>query len=328
MGVVRRCILVSESARFTSRAEAVLRDLGDVRLADLDRTGLLRVVGEVEVLWVRLRHRIDSEVLALAPRLKFLVSPTTGLNHIDLAEAERRGIRVVSLRGEADFLKEIRATAELTIALALALLRQLPRACAHATSGGWNRDLFWGHELHGKTVGIVGYGRLGRIVAEYFKVFGCRVLTTDPSVALPDLAPGVSLVPLAELLASADIVTLHVNLSDRTKEFFGPAQFAQMKTGAWFINTARGELVDEAALLAALQGRHLAGAAVDVLADESSAGMGNHPLVRYACGQHNLLITPHVGGCTAESIAKTEIFMAEKLRSLLQAEASSPVGLA
>ncbi|MCI0625326.1 MAG: hypothetical protein L0387_27395, partial [Acidobacteria bacterium] len=116
MRATKTCILVSESDRFTSRAEAILRALGEVRLADLDRVGLLRAVSDVVVLWVRLRHRIDHEVMALAPNLQFLVSPTTGLNHIDLSEAERRGIRVVSLRDETDFLKEIRATAEHAVA--------------------------------------------------------------------------------------------------------------------------------------------------------------------------------------------------------------------
>ena len=316
-------ILVAESDRFSSQAQAILRELGEFHLRDLDRDGLLREVVAAEILWVRLRNRIDSEVMALAPKLKVIVSPTTGLNHIDLAEAERRGIRVVSLRGETDFLKEIRATAEHTIALTLALLRHLPRACTHATSGGWHRDLFWGHELHGKTVGIIGYGRLGRIVAEYFKVFGCRVLTTDPLIGSAATASGVPLVPPAELLAKADIVTLHVNLSDTTNKFFGPGQFAQMKTGAWFINTARGELVDEGALLAALENGHLAGAAVDVLTDESSTGMGGHPLVQFAKTHENLVITPHTGGCTFESVEKTEVFMAEKLRSLLSLPSST-----
>ena len=310
-------ILVAESDRFTARAESILRDLGDVQLADLDRAGLLRNLGDTDVLWVRLRHRIDAEVMALAPRLKFIVSPTTGLNHIDLAAAAQRGVHVVSLRGETGFLREIRATAEHTLALALALLRHLPGACNHVKAGGWNRDLFWGRELAGKSVGIIGFGRLGQIVAEYFQAFGCRVLATDPLVASAAVTPNVSFVPLAELLATADLVTLHVNLSDTSQRFFGRDQFARMKTGSWFINTARGELVDEVALLAALESRQLAGAAVDVLADESSVGMQNHPLVQYSRTHDNLIITPHLGGCTFESVEKTEVFLAEKLRSLL-----------
>jgi D-3-phosphoglycerate dehydrogenase len=312
--LARPRILVAESDRFTPRAKAILQVLGELELADLDRSGLLREAGDAEVLWVRLRHHVDAGVMARAPRLKFIVSATTGLNHIDLVEAERRGIRVMSLRGEVEFLREIRATAEHTIALALALLRHLPKACEHVQAGGWNRDLFWGRELHRKTVGIVGYGRLGRIVGDYFGAFGVGLLVSDPAVHPQALPPSVQLVPLDNLLQTADLITIHVNLSDSTRCFFGHGQFSRMKAGAWFVNTARGELVDELALIEALQAGHLAGAAVDVLSGESSSGMGSHPLVQYARTHDNLLITPHIGGCTFESVEKTEVFLAEKLR--------------
>jgi len=318
------CILVAESDRFAPSAQAILRGLGEVRMSDLERSALLRELADVDVLWVRLRNRIDREVMAVAPKLKFIISATTGLNHIELAEAERRGIGVLSLRGEVDFLREIRATAEHTIALSLALLRHIPKAREHVQSGGWNRDLFRGNELHGKTVGIVGYGLLGRLVAEYLKCFGARVLATDPFIDSTNLASGVSLVSQEELLVKADIVTIHVGLNETTRLFFGARQFAQMKTGAWFINTARGELIDEIALLEALQSGRLAGAAVDVLSEECSADMNSSPLVQYTRDHANLLITPHVGGCTFESMEQTEVFLAEKLRDLLFAAGATP----
>ncbi|HEU4629848.1 MAG TPA: NAD(P)-dependent oxidoreductase, partial [Gemmatimonadaceae bacterium] len=160
-------VLVAESAGFSPRAAALLRDAGELTLADLDRDDLLRAAGDADVLWVRLRHRIDAEVLHAAPRLRMLVTPTTGLNHVDLAAARARDVDVLSLRGEVAFLRDVRATAEHTIALILALLRRLPAAAAHAAAGGWERDRFRGHELYGRTVGVVGYGRLGRIVARY-----------------------------------------------------------------------------------------------------------------------------------------------------------------
>jgi D-3-phosphoglycerate dehydrogenase len=200
----------------------------------------------------------------------------------------------------------------------LTLLRHLPAAVTHVHDGGWDRDQFKGHELHEKTVGVVGYGRLGRIVARYVRAFDARVLVTDPHVGASALDPGIVLVTLEELLQEADLVTLHVNLCDATYGFFGPAQFTAMKPGSWFINTSRGELVDEQALLAALRSGHIAGAAVDVLAAERSAGMGSHPLVVYARENENLIITPHIGGCTVESMAKTESFLAERLLSLLK----------
>ena len=153
--------------------------------------------------------------------------------------------------------------------------------------------------------------------SQYLQVFGARVLATDPAVSNESVAPGVELVALESLLAGADMVTIHVNLDESTKRFFGCEQFASMKTGAWLVNTGRGELIDEAAFLEAMQGGRLAGAAIDVLSDESCKGMDSNPLVRYAKAHDNLLITPHMGGCTFESVAKTEVFLAEKLHNLL-----------
>jgi D-3-phosphoglycerate dehydrogenase / 2-oxoglutarate reductase len=306
-------ILVSESEGFSTRAAELLDQVGELVLADLDRSGLLSAVEKADVLWVRLRNRIDAEVMSAARILKVIVTATTGLNHIDLEEAERRGIQVLSLRGEVEFLKDIRATAEHTLALMLALLRHMPAAMAHVRDGGWDRDLFKGRELHGKTVGIVGYGRLGRIVARYLKAFDTHILAADPHIDTRAVEPGVSLLPLAQLVREADLVTLHVNLCEETQGFFGQEQFTAMKNGAWFINTSRGELVDENALLRALRSGHLAGAALDVLCDEDSNGMPNHSLVAYSRIYDNLIITPHLGGCTAESMEKTEVFLADKL---------------
>lgn len=311
-------ILVAESERFSAAAADQLRQHADLTLADLDRAGLLAAVGDVDVLWVRLRHQIDAELLGAANRLRFLVSPTTGLNHIDLTAAEHCGVRVLSLRGETDFLKDIRATAEHTVGLILALLRKIPSAAAGARTGCWNRDAFVGSEICGKTVGIVGYGRLGQIVARYLAAFDTRVLVVDPRLESDELPDRVQSASLETLLAESHIVTLHVNLYDQTVGFFGAEQFQQMRPGAFFINTARGELVDEAALLNALREGKLGGAALDVLAGERSSGMAQHALVRYAQQSNNLIITPHIAGCTVESMAKTELFMAGKLCAELQ----------
>ena len=313
-------ILVAESVGFSRQATELLRQVGDVVLADLERSELLAAVGEAEVLWVRLRNRIDAEVIAAGRRLKVIVTPTTGLNHIDLAEAERRCIKVLSLQGQTDFLRDVRATAEHTLALMLALLRRLPAATAHTREGYWDRDLFKGRELYGKTVGVVGYGRLGRLVARYLNAFDTHVLAADHNTDVSAVEPCVALVSLGQLLREADLVTLHVNLSEKTQGFFGREQFAAMKQGAWFVNTSRGELVDEAALLNALQSGRVAGAALDVLANEQPTGMQDHPLVAYARQHENLIITPHIGGCTSESMEKTECFLADRLMPLLRRE--------
>jgi len=313
-------ILITESREFAAEALECLRRVGNPILADVNREDLLLAVREADVLWVRLRHRIDAEVMAAAPQLKVIATPTTGLNHIDLEAAESLGVSVLSLRGETEFLKEIRATAELTVGLMLALLRHIPAAVNDVDGGGWDRDSFKGRDLHGKTVGIVGYGRLGKMVARLLKPFGVRLLATDRH---PEAGAGdADCLPLPQLLREAEIVTLHVNLCPETTGFFGAEQFARMKKGAWFVNTSRGELVDETALLDALRSGQLAGAALDVLRNETSAGMGNHPLVAHAREHGNVIITPHMGGCTKESMEKTELFLADKLCAHLLHETS------
>jgi D-3-phosphoglycerate dehydrogenase len=306
-------LLIAEPEDFSPRAFALLNKHFTVRALELDRPGLLNAVRDAEILWVRLGHRVDREVMEHAPGLRAVATNTTGLNHIDMEEAARRGIAVVSLKGETEFLSSIRATAEHALGLLLALARCLPRAHAHVLSGGWDRNLFQGVELFGKTAGIVGYGRLGRIMARYLLAMDMRVLASDPHVLPENVAPGVTLTHLDNLLAQADAVSVHVNLTQDTRGFFGARAFAAMRKGALFINTGRGELVDEAALLSALESGHLGGAALDVLAGEDPAGMAGHPLVRYAREHKNLVLTPHIGGNTRESFEKTEVFLADRL---------------
>jgi D-3-phosphoglycerate dehydrogenase len=213
-------ILVSESSRFSPAALQLLRPAGSVELADVqDRGELLAKVRDADVLWVRLRHRIDAEVMEAAPRLRAIATATTGLNHIDLEEAKRRNILVISLRGETAFLEKIFATGEHTLALILALVRHVPQSAKHVVGGGWNRDVFRGRELHGKTAGIVGLGRVGRIVAGYLQALGMRIVATDPALAECPVA-GVSLLPLEDLLAQSDLVTLHISLTEETRGFF------------------------------------------------------------------------------------------------------------
>jgi D-3-phosphoglycerate dehydrogenase len=317
---MRPTILIAESSNFSDAAARRLAESGQTILADLDRPALLKAAATADVLWVRLRHRIDREVMNASPRLKVIATPTTGLNHVDLREAELRGIRVISLRGETAFLDQIYATAEHTLALVFGLLRRVPAASAHAAKGGWDRDLFRGRELHGKTAGIIGYGRVGRMVAGYLQAFGMTVLAADSDSSRAFANPQMKIVPLADLLDRADLVSLHVPFTEANAGFLGPKEFARMKAGAWFINTSRGELVHEAALLQALESGHIAGAALDVLSDERSTGMGGNPLVEYSRSHDNLLITPHIAGCTLESMQKTENFLAEKLAAFLDSQ--------
>ena len=310
-------ILIAESRGFPPAALDRLSQAGLVELADLDRAGVERAIPEAEVLWVRLRHRIDAALLDRARLLRMIATPTTGLTHIDVEEVERRGIELVCLRGETAFLNDVRATAEHTIGLMLSLLRHIPASAAHVRRGGWDRDRFQGGEIFSRTVGVVGYGRLGRIVARYLRAFDARVLAADPNVEPDAIEPGVELVSLSDLLRNASMITVHVNQCASTRHLIGRREFELMQPGSWFVNTSRGEVVDEAALIAALNAGRLAGAALDVIADEHVPGS---MILEYARHHRNVLITPHTGGCTVESMQKTEIFLAEKVVERLSAE--------
>lgn len=304
-------IIILEPDGYALQALEMLRGLGSLTLNDLAAPALPADIRTYSVAVIRLGYRLDRAFLDQATGLRVIVSPTTGLNHIDLKLAAERGITVLSLQGETEFLNAVTATAEHSWGLLLALVRHLPAAVADTVNGEWRRDLFKGNELSGKTIGIIGCGRLGRHVARYAEAFGLRVIVND-------IRPieGMTQLPLDALLQQADIVSVHASYHEGSHHLLGSAQFTQMKPGAVLINTARGEIVDEAAMLAALEGGTLAGAAIDVMAGENSGQAdwrARAPLLAYAKTRRNLLITPHIGGATVESMAKTEIFMAGKL---------------
>jgi len=285
-------------------------------------------VAEADVIWTRLAHKLDVTFLGRAPRLVAVVSATTGLNHIDLDACAARDISVISLKGETAFLTDITATAELTVSLMLEAMRGTGRAHRAVTKeGSWERDRFRGLQLGGRTLGIVGLGRLGAMVADYAHAFRMNVLFCDPR---PDkvIAPPafVQRASFDELLAASDIVSLHADHTHRNRGLFDDAAFARMKPTAIFVNTARGEMVDEAALLRALRAGTIGGAALDVLDRETErARLGlEHPLIAYAGSDDSLVITPHIGGACHDAMALSERFVAQKLVAYIRRRATAP----
>lgn len=312
-------ILNVEPENYCEEARAILETFSSLDLVSLDRATLLQRIGNYDGLVVRLGHHINTELFDAARKLKVIATATTGLNHIDLAQAQRHGVAVLSLKGERQFLDTVTATAEHTWGMLLSLVRHLPQAYNHVLEGGWNRNLFKGIDLKGKTLGIIGLGRLGTMVARFGLAFGMKVLASD--IITNSGIEDISFVCKTELLSKADIVTLHVALDKEAKGMLGQEEFANMKRGSWLINTSRGELIDEKALLEALLSGHLAGAALDVLVGEYSTGLnwvGSHPLIAYARKNKNLLLFPHIGGATYDSMRKTEVFMANKLHHFFQ----------
>jgi len=304
-------ILNVEPDEYSDEARSILIQIGSLVEKNMDRSELLQRIHEFDTLIVRLRHQVDAELMNAAPALKIIVSATTGLDHIDMEYAARKNISVLSLRGETEFLRTIPATAELTWGLLLALTRNIPSAHASVLNGAWQRDRFKGHELAGLRLGIVGLGRIGEKVAGYGLAFGMKVKAYDPYRT--DAVSSVEMkTSLAELLGESDVLSIHVPLIQETVNLIGAKELNMLQRGSWLVNTARGAIVNEPALLDALKSGHLAGAALDVLSGERTNE--NSPLIEYACTHSNLLLTPHIGGATCESMHSTEVFMANKLK--------------
>lgn len=310
-------ILNLEPEGYSQEACALLQRIGEVTDGPLDRRQLLERISAFNILIVRLQHLIDDEVFQAGKDLQIVVSGTTGLDHIDLEAAQARNIAVLSLKGERAFLRTISATAEHTWALLLSLMRRIPEACQSVRAGQWDRDALKGRDLAGKRLGIVGLGRLGERVARYGAAFDMHVAAYDPYAAIwpPSVARKQS---LTDLFSESDVVTIHVDLNPGTLNLIGRTELSNLPEGAILINTSRGQVLDEYALLEALIEGRLAGAALDVLVGERNVEKRQESrLIDYAAKHPNLLITPHIGGATHEAMNKTEVFMARKLVEFL-----------
>lgn len=312
-----RAIIITEPKDYSEAALARYRALGPVYFySELNGQEKSRVEQEAAALVVGINFQINKAFLDALPRLEAVGTPTTGLNHIDLHEAKRRGIAVLSLRGQRRFMQKIRATAEEAMALMLALVRNVPWAFDHVKAGYWDRLRWRGRELDGKTLGILGFGRLGSIVARYGRAFGMKAIASDPHVSHAAMARrGVEKVGMDDLFRRADVLSVHVLLTDDVYNLVEARHLKLMKPTAYFINTARAELIEKGALHEALANGWIAGAAVDVLWDERGDGshLKGEPLIEYAKTYENLLVMPHVGGATFESMAKTQEFIADRV---------------
>jgi D-3-phosphoglycerate dehydrogenase len=258
----------------------------------------------------RLQRKWDAATLAKAPHLRFIISPTTALNHIDVGYCQQHDIRIISLQGAADWLAQIPSTAEHTWALLMAAMRRLLPAHRHVMDGHWQRDYWRGHNLRGKTIGLVGYGRVARQVAGYAKAFGMQVLAFDRK-QIEHAAPAQPVGHIQQLLAVSDIVSLHISAAGNDG-FFDQQLIDQCKAGCILINTSRGNVWDEQAVANALLNGQLGSVATDVLSEELSDNWQHSPLVKAARLSDRVIITPHIAGATFESMKATEDYVAQQ----------------
>ena len=291
-----------------SHAEVIYR-------ANPSEAELSELIVDVEAVITNLRQRITPAIIDAARCLKVIATPSTGTDHIDTDYAESRGILVQSLKNDYQLLKDIPSTAEHAFLLMISCLRQLPFAFDSVRKGLWERNHFRGRELQGRIIGILGYGRLGEIFSRFAMAFGMKVIACDPLVKIND--HWVEQVQFDELLDRSEIISIHVHLSESTRSIINREAFAKMRNGVYLINTSRGAIIDENALLEALESKKVAGAGLDVLANELEGNIASDPLVKYAKTHTNLSITPHIGGCTYDAQEKAYRYTVEKLLKAL-----------
>ena len=299
-------VLISD--KLSPAAVQIFRDRGvDVDFKPgLKPAELREIIGEYDGLAVRSATKVTREVLDAAPRLKVVGRAGIGVDNVDVTSATARGVVVMN----TPFGNAI-TTAEHAIAMMFALARQIPEASASTKAGKWEKNRFMGVELTGKTLGLVGCGNIGSIVADRANGLRMKVVAYDPFLSEKRaLELGVEKVELDALIARADIVTIHAPYTEQTKNILSRERIFAMKKGARLINCARGGLVDEAALFEALKSGHLAGAALDVFETEPAT---ESPLF----GLENVVCTPHLGAATTEAQENVALQVAEQMSDFL-----------
>jgi D-3-phosphoglycerate dehydrogenase / 2-oxoglutarate reductase len=284
----------------------------DSRFEVVERLGrkgedLVESMADADAVIVRSATRITREALARANHLRVIGRAGVGVDNIDVEAATERGIAVLNAPSGNTV-----SAAELAFALLLALVRQVPRADRSMKDGAWDRKSFGGIELYGKTLGLVGAGRIGATVAKRARAFGMNVVAFDPFInAERAESLGIEAVTLDEVLERADVISLHVPLTDATRGLLGESELKRMKRGAFLVNAARGGVVDEAALYRALTEGWIAGAALDVF--EAEPPPPDHPLRSLS----NVVLTPHLGAATIEAQENVAVEIADAVKAAL-----------
>ena len=252
---------------------------------------------------------LDEEVLKYT-NVKVINTCSTGLNHIDMDYCKSNNIKVWSLKEDYELINDLPSTSELAFGLMMSLLRNIPKSYHSVKDGNWDYEPYVGHQIKGKTIGVIGYGRLGKIMCDLFYGWGVKLLATDPYERITT-ARGV---PLSELLDKSDVVFLHTHVTEETRGMVDEEFLSYMKEGSYLINTARGELVDEEAIIESIKVGHLKGYGTDVIKDEFG-DIENSKLVEFSINpNNNVVITPHIGGMTIEGQTKAYQWAVRKFK--------------
>lgn len=304
----RAVVLIAEELS-PATVEALGPDVEVRRVDGTDRPALLRELADADALLIRSATRVDAEALAAGRRLTVVARAGVGLDNVDVPAATQAGVMVVNAP-----TSNVVSAAEMAVALLLAVARHVPQANASLRAGRWERSVHTGVELHDKTAGVLGLGRIGVLVAQRLAAFGMQVLAYDPYVSAARAGQlGVRLVGLEELLEASDVVSVHLPRTPETTGLIGAEQLARLRPGAIVVNAARGGIVDEEALYQALASGRLGGAGLDVFVTEPSTGS---PLLALP----NVVATPHLGASTHEAQENAGVAVARSVRLALAGE--------
>jgi D-3-phosphoglycerate dehydrogenase len=306
--VTKPIVLIAEELS-PATVEALGPDF-DVRNVDgTDRPALLSALADASAILIRSATKVDQEAIDAAPNLKVIARAGVGLDNVDIKSATTAGVMVVNAP-----TSNIISAAELTVGHIISLSRFIPAAHASLAAGTWKRSKYTGVELYEKTVGIIGLGRIGALITARLQAFGMNVVAYDPYVTAARAQQlGVTLLSLDELLAQSDFITIHMPKTPETTGMISTDQFAIMKPTAFIVNVARGGLIDEDALYAALKSNRIAGAGLDVFVNEP-------PLDSPLLSLENIILTPHLGASTDEAQEKAGVSVAKSVRLALGGE--------
>ena len=251
-------------------------------------------------------YNIDGNLFDLCPTIKIISTPSTGSNHINFPDAKYRKIKVYTLKG-SNIINTIKASSEFTFNLMISVIRKTPYAFNGVLKGEWreSEEKYRGRELDGLTLGIIGYGRIGSNLSKYSKAFNMNILAFDPYIDIKD-SKVTKCNSITDLLNSSDVVATCVHLNEETFNLVNDNFFKEMKNNSYFINTSRGDVVNENALINNLKNGKILAAGVDVISNEFTSNKKGHPLIEYAKNNDNLIITPHIAGLTYDSERKAQ----------------------
>ncbi len=295
-----------------------LRAVAEIDVQIPNREFLLEHIGEYDIYLAGLSVRFDAEIAARAGagRTRLVYTPSTGLDHLDLDALARYNIEMRSIKTEFELLDKVTSTAELAFALMLAVARMIPAAAQEAMKGHWARDMFRGTQLSGKTLGILGVGRLGSMMVDFARGMRMRVIGCDP--APRQQIPDLEYLSFEDMAPQCDVLSVHIHLTKENEHFLNADRLAMLKPGVIIVNTSRGRIIDETALLSVLKTGHVGGAGLDVIDGEWRDDLVQHPLISYAREHPNVVIVPHIGGITVESQTIVERFVAERTAHIIE----------